>query len=210
MLAVSDTGCGMDEETRQQIFEPFYSTKGKLGTGLGLATVYGIVKQHGGNIWVYSEPDKGTTFKIYLPVSEKEHIGKSAGEESGRDLRGFETIMLAEDNEEVRNLSRTILRKQEYTILVAENGAEALTILESYEGPVHLLLTDVVMPGMNGGDLYVKAAEKYPDLKVLFMSGYTDNIIADHGVLDVGTHFIQKPFSSQALAAKVREALNQD
>ena len=210
MLAISDTGCGMDEETRKQIFEPFFSTKGMLGTGMGLATVYGIVKQHGGNIWVYSEPGKGTTFKVYLPAYEKEHVEKSVPEESGGDLRGSETILLAEDDEQIRYLSQTFLIRQGYTVLVAENGAEALKVLESHDGPVHLLLTDVVMPGMNGSDLYAQAAEKQPGLKVLYMSGYTDNVLAQHGVLDEGVQFIQKPFSSQALAAKVREVLNQD
>ena len=209
-LAVSDTGCGMDEETLKLIFEPFFSTKGKLGTGLGLATVYGIVKQHGGNIRVNSDPGKGTTFKVYLPFSDKEYVEKSAREESGGDLHGSKTIMLAEDDEQVRYLARAILEKQGYTVLEAENGAEALTILDAHDGTVHLLLTDVVMPGMNGSVLFSKAAEKCPGLKVLYMSGYTENMIAHLGVLDEGIPFIRKPFSSQALAAKIRHALDNE
>ncbi|MDM8521864.1 PAS domain S-box protein [Desulfococcaceae bacterium HSG8] len=210
MLAVSDTGSGMDEETRGQIFEPFFSTKGERGTGLGLATVYGIVKQHGGNIWVYSEPGKGTTFKVYLPVSEDVHVETEPLEKPARNQRGSETILLVEDSEQVRDLTHTILERQGYTILMAGNGAEALAVLASHGGHVHLLLTDVVMPGMNGKELFAKAAEKYPGLKVLYMSGYTGNVIAQCGVLDEGIAFIQKPFSVKAMAAKVREVLDSD
>ena len=208
MLAISDTGCGMDGETLEQVFEPFFSTKGEQGTGLGLATVYGIVKQHGGNIWIYSEPEEGTTVKIYLPVSGEAPVEEETSEKTAAGAKGFETILLVEDNKLVRDLAHAILKRQGYTVLVAEDGPEALTILEAHDDPVDLLLTDVVMPGMNGRDLFDKVAEKYPDTKVLYMSGYTDNTIAHRGVLDEGTAFIQKPFNVQALAAKVREVLD--
>ncbi|MBI4774164.1 MAG: response regulator [Deltaproteobacteria bacterium] len=209
-LAFSDTGCGMDAETRRRIFEPFFSTKGERGTGLGLATVYGIVKQHGGNIWIYSEPGNGTTFKIYLPVAEKADIGESTGKKTTTDLRGSETVLLVEDEEQVRVLANAILTRQGYAVLVAKHSAEALLVLEGHNGAVNLLLTDVVMPGMNGRELYNRCVEKHPDLKVLYMSGYTDNVIAHRGVLEEGVHFIQKPFSVQTLASKVREALERD
>ena len=208
MLAVSDTGCGMDEEIRKQIFEPFFSTKGKLGTGLGLATVYGIVKQHGGNIWAYSEPGKGTTFKVYLPVSEKVHVGGKRKKKTRTDPRGSETILLVEDNQQVRDIVQYILERQGYSVLIAKDGMETLKLLESHKNTVDLLLTDVVMPEMNGRELYAKVAAKYPALKVLYMSGYTNNVIAHHGVLDEGVQFIQKPFTAQALGVKVRKVFD--
>jgi PAS domain S-box-containing protein len=209
LLAVSDSGVGMDDKTRKQIFEPFFSTKGKAGTGLGLATVYGIVKQHGGNIWVYSEPGRGATFKVYLPLIRTETASpeESAAATIAADLSGSETILLVEDNEEVRELSLAILQRQGYTVITAENGRDALAVLERHEGPLHLLLTDVVMPGMNGRELFDRAVERRPGLKALFMSGYTNNVIAHRGVLDQGVAFIQKPFSIRALATKVREVL---
>jgi CheY-like chemotaxis protein len=209
-LAVSDTGHGMGEETLARLFEPFFSTKGEGGTGLGLATCYGIVKQHGGNIWIYSEPGKGATFKVYLPLAETKtaHSEDPTGSTTAADLTGIESILLVEDNEQVRELSLAILHRQGYSVITAENGREALAVLDRHEGPVHLLLTDVVMPGMNGRELFIEAVEKHPGLKVLFMSGYTDNVIAHHGVLDPGVAFIQKPFSVKDLAAKVREALD--
>jgi two-component system, cell cycle sensor histidine kinase and response regulator CckA len=208
MLAISDTGCGMDEETQYQVFEPFFSTKGEFGTGLGLATVYGIVKQHDGNILVYSEPGKGTIFKVYLPVSREVPVEEEISIKKLISLTGSETILLAEDNEQVRELAHTILKRQGYAVVEAKNGPEALTILAAHEGTVDLLLTDVVMPGMNGRDLFDKVAEKQPDIKVLYMSGYTDDTITHRGVLDEGTSFIQKPFNVQALAVKVREVLD--
>jgi len=208
LLTISDTGCGMDEETQKHIFEPFFSTKGEQGTGLGLATVYGIVKQHSGNIWLDSKLGKGATFQVYLPVSEEAIIERETGEETATAPKGSETILLVEDSEQVRDLSQTILKRDGYTILAAENGAEALTVLASHDGPLDLLLTDVVMPDMNGRDLFLRVAEKCPGIKVLYMSGYTNNVIAHHGVLDQGVQFIQKPFSVQALAAKVREVLD--
>jgi PAS domain S-box-containing protein len=206
-LTVSDTGQGMDEETRTHIFEPFFTTKGKLGTGLGLSTVYGIVKQHGGHIWVYSEKGKGTTFKTYLPASPEETV-RWEPPAKAKDLpRGSETILVAEDNEMVRSLARAILEKQGYRVLVAANGREALQALADHAGQIDLLLTDVVMPDMNGKELFERVSQTHPGLRVLFMSGYTENVIAHHGVLDEGVSFIQKPFTVQALTGKVREVL---
>jgi len=207
MVAISDTGCGMDKEIRSHLFEPFFSTKGEFGTGLGLSTVYDIVKQHNGSIWVYSEPGKGTTFKLFLPVPEQATPEMKTAVELPVDLTGAETILVVDDDAQVIDLGRAILKQQGYTVLLAENGGQALTVLETYDGPVHLLLTDIIMPGMNGRELYMKASEKYPDLRVLYMSGYPDNIIAHHGLLDTGIAFIQKPFDLQTLLVKVREVL---
>jgi len=208
MLSVSDTGCGMDEETQARIFEPFYTTKeqGK-GTGLGLSTVYGIIKQSGGNIWVYSEVGQGTTFKIYLPRTASGAPEYKRSTEPERSLRGSETILLAEDDEMVRNLVRTVLGTYGYQILEAVNGAAALSICEDSAEPIHLLLTDVVMPEMSGRDLANRFNHLRPDSKVLYMSGYTDESIVHHGVLDADAYFIQKPFAPDSLARKVREIL---
>jgi len=208
MLGVSDTGFGMDEETQEQIFEPFFSTKGQKGTGLGLATVYGIVKQHGGNIWVYSEPDKGTTIKIYLPVIDAVEIEHDTTINEPTSFHGVETILIVEDNQQVRMLAQTILEQQGYNILSAENGTDAEEQLKEYNDTVHLLLTDVVLPNMNGKEVYEMAVKIHPDLSVLYMSGYTDNVIAHRGVIDEGVNFIQKPFSLHSLGSKVREALD--
>ncbi len=211
MVAISDTGCGMDEETTKNIFEPFFSTKGEQGTGLGLATVYGIIKQHDGNIWVYSEPGKGTTFKVYLPVvyEVEAHVEDTMNNIESMDSRGTESIALVEDNESVRKLVQSVLRQKGYTVFVADNGEDALTMLENHAGSLGLLLTDVIMPGINGRELYNRARKKYPDLNVLYMSGYTSNVIAHHGVLEKGVQFIQKPFTVMQLLTKVREVLNQ-
>lgn len=211
MLAVSDTGHGMDTETQMQIFEPFFTTKEKgKGTGLGLATTYGIVKQHGGGIRVHSKPGQGTTFKIYLPALETTGcLAETTPAIPAEDLSGDETILLVEDSNWVRDMAGTLLKRQGYTVLVAENGTKALSVLENHDGTVHLLLTDVVMPGMNGKALFDLIRAKYPDMKVLYMSGYMDHEIVHHGVLDEGMQFIQKPFSVLALAAKVRETLHE-
>ncbi len=208
LLTVSDSGSGIDEETREFLFEPFFSTKGDKGTGLGLATVYGIVKQHGGNIWVYSEPGMGATFKIYLPIPEKARSSFDTSTSAHADLNGSETILIVEDDEHVRLLAHDILKRQGYTILMAGNGSEALTALNAYDRPVDMLLTDVIMPEMNGKELYSHAARQCPGLKVLFMSGYTDDIIAYHGVLEKGVPFINKPFTADVLTANVRKILD--
>ena len=209
LLAISDNGHGMDEATQQRLFEPFFTTKEKgKGTGLGLATVYGIVKQHGGNIWVYSEKDSGTTFKIYLPVAGEGPAAESLPTQKALDdMKGTETILLVEDNEMVRKLASEILQQQGYQVLLARDGAEALALVENHREPLHLLLTDVIMPEMNGRQLYARVSEKYPRIKVLYMSGYTENVIAHCGVLDEGVHFIPKPFTVDALIGKIRELL---
>ena len=210
LVAISDTGCGMDEETSKKIFEPFFSTKGELGTGLGLATVYGIIKQHDGNIWVYSEPGKGTTFKLYLPLAYEIEVDvEDKGNNTAiMDTRGTETIALVEDNESVRKLAQFLLKQNGYNVLVAENGEDALSMLDKHDGAVSMMLTDVIMPGINGRDVYMICKKKYPNLKVLYMSGYTSNVIAHHGVLEKGVQFIQKPFTVLQLLTKVREVLN--
>ncbi|MFP4388406.1 MAG: response regulator, partial [Desulfococcaceae bacterium] len=208
---VSDTGTGMDEAVRGQLFEPCFSTKENgEGTGLGLATVYGIVKQHGGNIWVYSEPGRGATFKVYLPVAEKvfEAVPEPASAEPEAMPAIPETILLVEDEKAVRELAAVILAGRGYTVLSAGGGSEALSLLERTPEPVHLLLTDVVMPGMNGKELFHRVAAVYPDVRVVYMSGYTDNVIAHHGVLDAGVRFLQKPFSVRTLVDAVRAALD--
>jgi PAS domain S-box-containing protein len=210
MIAVSDTGAGMTPEVRERLFEPFFSTKEKdKGTGLGLSTVYGIVKQSGGNIWVYSEPGKGSTFKIYLPrVDEplEQPREKLLGDEL---LRGSETILLVEDEEEVRKLAVRVLERQGYKVLSARDGDEALLVCERHKDPIHLMLTDVVMPGMSGHEVAKRSEPSHPEMKVLYMSGYTDNAIVMHGVLVQGVNYIQKPFTVNGLTKKVREVLEQ-
>jgi len=208
-LSVSDNGCGMDKVTQVQIFEPFFTTKGLgEGTGLGLSTVYGIVKQNNGFINVYSEPGLGTTFTIYLPKYEGNIVLTRKEISSEPAMRGQETILLVEDEEVILNIAKVILTKQGYTILAASTPNEAITLAREHAGEVHLLMTDVVMPEMNGRDLANTLQSLYPQLKCLFMSGYTANVIAHHGVLDDGVFFIQKPFSLPDLAVKVREVLN--
>lgn len=208
VLSIRDTGIGMDEETRLRIFEPFYSTKGKKGTGLGLSTVYGILKQHSGHIHVKSEPGKGTVFDIYFPAVTGITPEAPGKQPDIQDLSGDETILLVEDNKQVRDLTLAILRKSGYRVLAAENGAEGLRVLNEYDQKIHLLLTDVVMPEMNGRQLYRQASAVQPDLKVLYMSGYSDDVIAQSGVLQPGVLYLQKPYTIQALKAKIREALS--
>ena len=209
MLAVSDTGIGMDEATQARIFEPFFTTKPKgQGTGLGLSMVYGIVKQSGGNIWVYSEPDKGTTFKVYLPrVTERPDPIKDR-RPARKPTSGTETLLVVEDEPGVRKLICSILRHRGYDILEAAGGKQALALCESHAGPIHLLITDVVMPEMDGRELSDRVATLRPDVGMLFMSGYADNAIVQHRVLEPGTAFLQKPFTPSALADKVREVLD--
>lgn len=208
MLSVSDTGCGMDAEILEHMFEPFFTTKSvNKGTGLGLATVYGIVKQHGGNISVYSEPGLGTTFKVYLPVSGKKADDSERMNSIQQDHKGSETILLAEDNDQVRELTRDMLERQGYDTIAARDGKEALKIIDRLNRPVHLLLTDLVMPEMSGRELFRLTADRFSNLKVLYMSGYADDIIAHHGALDNGVDFIQKPFSLNDLLSKVRDVL---
>jgi len=207
MLAVSDTGRGMDEETLARIFEPFFTTK-ERGTGLGLSTVYGIVKQSGGHINVYSEPGIGTTFKMYFPHVEETVTGISrAGTLPSEELRGSETILVVEDEDLVRQMVREILVQYGYSVLEARSGGESVDLCSRHQGTIHLMLTDVVMPGMNGVELSKRLAPIQPEMKVLFMSGYTANAIAHQGFLDPGIAFIQKPFTMDSLAHKVREVL---
>jgi CheY-like chemotaxis protein len=210
MLVVSDTGHGMDLETQSHIFEPFFTTKGPgRGTGLGLSTVYGIVTQNGGQIWAYSELGRGTTFKIYLPaVVTAGSEPKGAALPSQKETRGTETVLVLEDEPSVRQLVQAMLGQQGYNILEAGTPMEALKYCKEYAGPIHLLVTDVVMPGMGGRQFAELAANYRSTMKVLYMSGYTGDSIAHHGALDAGVAFLQKPFSSESLLQKVREVLN--
>jgi two-component system, cell cycle sensor histidine kinase and response regulator CckA len=211
LLVVSDNGCGMDKETLTKLFEPFFTTKeiGK-GTGLGLATVYGIVKQNNGFIHVYSEPGHGTTFNIYLP----RHLDKAELLRHGIPAAplhgGHETILLVEDELVILEMVTIMLRRLDYTVLATATPGRAIELAEKHDGKIHLLLTDVIMPEMNGRDLSRRLLSLHPDLKWLFMSGYTADIIAHHGVLDEGVNFIGKPFTMKALATRVREVLDQE
>jgi two-component system, cell cycle sensor histidine kinase and response regulator CckA len=208
MLAVSDTGIGMPPEVQARLFEPFFTTKGPgQGTGLGLATCYGIVKQHGGNIWVYSEAGQGTTFKVYLPRTEEAVDEVLRPVETATLPRGHETVLVVEDEPAVRELAARVLRTLGYTVLEATNGEDALQVVAAYTGVIQLLLADVVMPQLGGKVLAARLVELCPDIKVLFMSGYTANAIVHHGRLDEGVAFLQKPFTPAALARKVRERL---
>lgn len=209
MLAISDTGCGMDEATRRRIFEPFFTTKevGK-GTGLGLATVYGIVKQSGGHIWVYSEVGQGTVFKIYFPAVDVPGETNRRATVDDSVLRGNETILLVEDEQGVRALARRVLELFGYTVLEAKDPLEAIQLSRSHNGPIDLLLTDVIMPQMNGKKLSEVLVPERPEMKVLFMSGYTDDVVTRKRVLEPGVWFLQKPFTPSALATKLRAVLS--
>ena len=210
VLAVSDTGIGMSPEIKSHIFEPFFTTKEPgTGTGLGLATVYGIVKQSGGHIWVYSEPGLGTTVRIYLPractpaAAQVEQAPNSATR-----LRGKETILVVEDEDVVRRVTCTMLGKRGYRILVASNGEEALELATQYQGPIDLLLSDVVMPQMSGRELANRLRPLRPNARVLFVSGYIGDAVVHHGVVGAEVPFLQKPFTSESLARRVREVLD--
>lgn len=209
-IAVSDTGCGMDEQIKTNLFEPFFTTKevGK-GTGLGLATVYGIVKQNNGFIVVRSEPGQGSTFSIYLPRHAAKAVQVRAEEHVEPAVRGHETILLVEDEPAILKLTVKMLERQGYSVLSAVTPGEAIRVATEHAGDIHLLITDVVMPEMNGRDLAKNLLSIFPKIKRLYMSGYTAEIIAHQGVLDEGVHFIQKPFSKNELAAKVRRALEE-
>ena len=208
MLGVSDDGSGMERSTQRRIFEPYFTTKqvGE-GTGLGLATVFGIVKQNQGRIEVYSEPGKGTTFKIYLPVQEVEEMDAGLAQQSGKPPRGSETVLLVEDEAALLGLSKRLLERLGYRVICASSPRMALRCAETNE-PIDLMVTDVIMPEMNGRDLANQLQLARPGLKVLFISGYTANVVAHHGVLDAGVCFLAKPFSVKDLAFKVREALD--
>src|SRR5437899_5112996 len=210
MLAISDTGVGMDAATQLHIFEPFFTTKGLKGTGLGLSTVYGIIKQSEGYVWVYSEPAKGTTFKIYLPQvdADGETIAAPPPFVAASSEQNFETILLVEDEANLRQLGREYLENQGYTVFDAADGAAAIQLSNAHPGPIHLLLTDVIMPGMNGRELAQRICSLRPETKVLYMSGYTENAIGHNGTLDAGVSLLQKPFTLPALKAKVREVLD--
>jgi PAS domain S-box-containing protein len=208
MLAVTDTGIGMDQDVQTKMFDPFFTTKNRsTGTGLGLATLYGIIKQNRGYVWSYSEPGQGTTMKVYLPKAEDtlEPGHREEAHEGG--LTGTETVLVVEDNDPVRDTTLKILDQFGYRTLAARDGEEAVRVSRDFEGEIHLLLTDVIMPGMSGKELSESLQSMRPEMKVLYMSGYTENVIMQKGLLPADIHYIQKPFSLKALASKVRETI---
>ena len=209
MLAVTDTGIGMDRETQARIFDPFFTTKpaGK-GTGLGLPTAYGIVRQCGGDIWVYSEPGRGTTFKIYLPESTTSQPTAPPPAAASPQPRGDEALLVVEDDEQVRGAACALLRRLGYRTIEAADGTDALAAIEAQPGSIHLVVTDVVLPGMSGLELVTRIVEAHPDLKVLCFSGYTEEIAMTRGLLEIGVAFLQKPFTAESLGRKVRQVLD--
>jgi CheY-like chemotaxis protein len=209
LLAVNDTGCGMDAEIQKRIFEPFFTTKevGK-GTGLGLSTVYGIVKQSNGFIWVYSEPGRGTTFKVYFPAVDQHTQAAETKPRPAQQQIGVETILLAEDDEALRALTKTILERSGYTVLVAGNLDEAMKMAEAHNWAVRLLLTDVIMPRGYGPDIADRLKAQCSDLNVLYSSGYAGTAMAHQNILKSGSPLLQKPYSLHTLLQKVREALD--
>ena len=211
LLSITDTGLGMDKETQSRIFEPFFTTKEKgKGTGLGLSTVYGIVKQSGGYIFAHSEVGCGTTFRIYLPrvADPPEHTAHAKHAQAPKG--GSETVLLVEDEESVRELVRETLRSKGYTVMEANDGVAGLKTAESYEGPIDILITDVVMPGMSGRELAQRVSASRPQIKVLYLSGYTEDAIIHEGAQEPSAAFLQKPFTLHVLARKVRELLRGD
>ena len=208
MLSVADTGCGMDRETQARIFDPFFTTKEfGMGTGLGLATVYGIVKQGGGYLWVYSEPNHGTIFKVYLPRVDQPVWAAIPARPEPAVPFGSETILLAEDSDALRDVTQEFLRSIGYAVLEAASGKEALQLVKEFSGTIHLLLTDIVMPEMSGPELAKLVLAIRPEIKVIFTSGYPDPVIARHGGLDPAAAFVQKPYRPKALARKIQEVL---
>jgi two-component system cell cycle sensor histidine kinase/response regulator CckA len=209
MLAVGDTGVGMDRETLDRVFDPFFTTKpAGQGTGLGLSTVYGIVRQTGGHIWAYSEPGHGSTFKVFLPRVWERLAERYERVRAPRHPRGSETVLLVEDEEIVRTLVQEMLEDDGYVVLAAAGGGEALELARAYEGQIDVLLTDVVMPGLSGQQLAGQLVDERPDVRVLFASGYAEDAIANHGVLRPGTAFLEKPFTAPELASTLRRLLD--
>jgi CheY-like chemotaxis protein len=209
MLALTDTGCGMDEGTQARIFEPFFTTKGPgKGTGLGLATVHGIVEQSDGQILVQSEVGRGTTFQVFLPCVDGQTSSGKSSHCPSLSARGTETVLLVEDEHALRAFSCRVLKGRGYHVLEAEHGTEALRVAEHNRGPIHLLVTDVVMPQMGGRELADHLNALYPQMKVLYLSGYTDDAVVRYGVSEARTYFLQKPFTPASLAQKVREVLD--
>ena len=209
VLTVSDTGMGMSAITRAHIFEPFFTTKERgKGTGLGLSTVYGIVNQSDGSVWLETEPGRGTTFKVFLPRVDAPVAAPARDSPRAPQRGGDETVLVVEDQEPVRRLTRKVLETQGYAVLAAADGPEALQLAERHPGTIHILVTDVVMPGMSGREVGRRLAAQRPDMRVLYLSGYADDSIVRHGVLEPGLAFLQKPFTPEILTRRVRELLD--